>query len=139
MNSRACLLAALLVSPAWSQEPAGFDLKSDAIKKIVRDTAATQYAYVQIAEKAPRKSETAPFKYVPPEKPVPAREPPRQPPARSPRPDGFLSTAVDILVDELLGIEGDDEVAASNEILQCRVQKELKTSPPGADLCPSVD
>ena len=44
----------------------------------------------------------------------------------------------DILVDEMLGIEGDEEVTASSEMLRCRVQKDLKTSPPGTDLCPTV-
>ena|SRR5688500_8415944 len=139
MNSRICLLATLLVSPAWSQESAGFDLRSAAIKKIVRDAAATQFAYVQIAEKPPVASETEPFKYVPPEKPAPTPEPPRQLPAKSPPPDGFLASAFDILVDELLGTEDYDEVTASNDILRCQVHKELKISPPGIDLCPRAD
>ena len=147
MNTRAYLLAALLVSPVWSQEPAAespkpsapsFDLRSEAIKKIVRDNASTQFAYVQVVEKAPVKSQTAAFKYVPPEKPeAPVHEPPRQLPAESPQSGGFVSAMFDILVDELLGIE-DDDVTASNLILRCRMQKEIKSSPPGPDRCPSV-
>jgi hypothetical protein len=139
MNSRIYLLATLLVSPAWAQESAGFDLKSDAIKKIVRDAAATQFSYVQIAEKAVAKSEAAAFKYVPPEKPAPIREPPRQLPAKSPPPDGFIASAFGILVDELIGTDDYDDVTASNDILRCRVHKDLKISPPGVDRCPAAD
>ena len=75
MNTRAYLLAALFLSPVWSQEPS-FDLHSDAIKKIVRDNASTQFAYVQVVDKAPVKSETAAFKYVPPEEPPPVHRAP---------------------------------------------------------------
>jgi hypothetical protein len=148
MNPRPWLLAALLASPVWSQEPASesptpsapsFDLRSDAIRKIVNDTASTQFAYVREVEKSSAKTEDADFKYVPPEKPVaPAREPPPKLPARPPESDGFLSQVVDILVDELLGTDDIDDVTVSNELLRCRVQKDLKTSPPGADNCPSV-
>ena len=40
MNPRVYLLTALLVSPAWAQGPASFDLNSDSIKKIVHAAAA---------------------------------------------------------------------------------------------------
>jgi hypothetical protein len=149
MNPRAWLLATLLASPVWSQEPAAetpkpsgpsFDLRSDAIKKIVNETASTQFADVREAEKPSAKSENADFKYVPPEKPVaPPREPPRKLPTPPPREDGFLSQVVDILFDEMLGTDDVDEVTVSNLLLRCRVQKDLKTSPPGTDGCPSMD
>jgi hypothetical protein len=45
---------------------------------------------------------------------------------------------LDTIVDEVLDIE-DDAVTSANEMLQCRVEKELKISPPGIDNCPSVD
>jgi hypothetical protein len=139
MNPRIYLLAALLVSPAWAQEPASFDLKSESIKKIVHEAASTQFADIQVADKAPVKTEPAAFKYVPPEKPAtPLREPARKLPAKSSRPDGFVSAMFGILVDELVGAE-DDGVTASNLILQCRVQKDIKSSPPGPDRCPSAN
>jgi hypothetical protein len=47
------LLAAALVSPAWSQETASIDLHSASVRQIVRDTAATQYAPVLTAEEVP--------------------------------------------------------------------------------------
>src|SRR5436190_24296863 len=63
MNSRALLLVgAVLALPSWSQEPAAstpapahlvVDLSNESIKKIVRDTAATQSATVQISEEKP--------------------------------------------------------------------------------------
>jgi hypothetical protein len=96
MHSRMYLFAAFLVLPAWSQEPhakppepavSAFDLRSDAVKKIVHDTAASQYASVREANKVPEKSETEAFVYVPPEKAsAPASEPPPLPPAPAPRP-----------------------------------------------------
>ena len=68
MISRAwMLLAAALVSPAWSQEaaavppkvtPQSFDLHSASMQKLVRDTAATQYAPVLRVEDEPAKQQT---------------------------------------------------------------------------------
>ena len=113
MNTRATLLiGALLVSPAWSQESAApavtlsaqsFDRSSEAIKKILRDTAATQSARIQISEVKPAKSAPAEFKYVPPE-PAPRVkvEEPRLPEAAPPS-NGFVSA----LVDTLLAVEDD--------------------------------
>jgi hypothetical protein len=148
MQIRTCLLVMLLATPAWSDEPAAetsqpavqsFDLRSDTIKKIVHDTASTQYANVQLAQISPVKSEAEELRYVPPEKPeAPVREPPRELPASSSPSSGFLSAAFDILFDELLGTSDVDEVTASNDMLRCRVQKDLKTSPPGPDNCPNV-
>ena len=116
----------------------GFDLKSDAMKKIVQDTAATQFAAVQAPVDAPEAKPA--FKYVPPEKPdKPASAPTPRLPAESRHSNGFISSAFEILVDELLDIEDDDGVTSSNEMLRCRVQKDLKTSPPGPDHCPSAE
>ena len=149
MNSRAFLVVgALLVSPAWSQEPApqaavltpqSFDRNSESIKKIVRDAAATQSAPVQLTEEKPAKRDPATVIYVPPEKPAPVSEPPRRLPDASPRSDGFLSAVFETILDEVLDIEADDDITSSNEMLRCRVQKEQKTAPPGIDNCPSVD
>jgi len=54
MNARALLVSVLLVSPAWAQEaaptspaPGAFDLSKDSIRRIVRATAATQYAEIR--------------------------------------------------------------------------------------------
>jgi hypothetical protein len=70
------LLAVLLAPPALTQETAPplaasstsphFDLRSDAIRKIIRDTASTQYANVQEPRPAVAESEPAEFHYVPP-------------------------------------------------------------------------
>lgn len=141
MNSRAVLLLALLASPAWSQESAAeaaapavkpLDLRSDAVKKIVQNAAASQYG-VSNQE----------LEYVPPEdlEEVPVREVanPPAPPAPAPEPDGFLPSMFDILIAEALGSDEDDEVTTRNEMLRCRIQKEQKTSPPGVDRCPVAE
>ena len=141
MNPRVCLLAALFVSSAaWAQEPEpAFDLRSDAVRKIVRETAAAQMPIAQVADSETVKAEPAEFNYVPPEKPPEVREIPVRLPDPAPKSDGLFATLVDIAVDELLGIEGDD-VAASNDMLRCRVQKETNPLPPGGqDNCPRAD
>ncbi|HEU4779636.1 MAG TPA: hypothetical protein VFS58_07105 [Steroidobacteraceae bacterium] len=116
-----------------------FDLNSASIRKIVRDTAANQYATVQLSEKsAVDPQPVATIKFVPEEKPpAPRRQTARPTPKPAPSSDGPFSSLFEVLVDELLGVEV-DEVTASNEMLRCRVQKEQKTSPPGPDNCPSV-
>jgi hypothetical protein len=152
MNSRAFLMVALLASPAWSQEPPPetpapavkpLDLRSDAVKKIVHDTAASQYGNAQVAREAPADAERREVEYVPPEDldEVPVREAAKQPPAPTPapQPDGFLSSMFGLLIAEALGNDQDDAVTTSNEMLRCRIQKEQKSSPPGPDRCPLAD
>ncbi len=140
MNPRVCLLAALFVSSAaWAQEPErAFDLRSDAVRKIVRETAAAQMPIVQVAESETVKAEPK-FTYEPPEKPPEVRETPVRLPDPAPKSDGLFAAVIDIAVDELLGIEGDD-VTASTDMLRCRVQKETNPLPPGGkDNCPRAD
>lgn len=56
----------MFVAPVWSQEPS-FDLSSDSIRKIVRETAAAQSVPIQISKETPVKREPdTTFKYVPP-------------------------------------------------------------------------
>ncbi|MEO8064535.1 MAG: hypothetical protein ABI821_17495 [Pseudomonadota bacterium] len=148
MNPRTYLMAAFLISPVWAQEPAveapvtaapSYDLRGDAVQKIVRDTAATQFADVQVSDKPPVEAKPAEFVYVPAEKvPAPPSEPFRRLPEAPPRSTGFWSAVVDTLVEEALGIEDYDDVTASNDMLRCRVQKETKTGAPGVDNCPKV-
>jgi hypothetical protein len=138
MRLRASLLFALLGSSSWAQGT--FDLKSDSIQKIVRQTAGTQFSPVQEARSTPVATEPAPITYVPPEKPpAPAREAPRKLPDPVPPPEDFFSSLVSMLVDELLGIDEADEITARNDMLRCRVQKEIKSAPPGIDNCPIAD
>jgi hypothetical protein len=121
MNWRVLMLSALLVSPAWSQEPEtsssvaaarSFDLRSDAVRKIVHATASSQSVPVQVSQGAPAKRESSPeIEYVPPEKPAVVKEIAPTPVA-APESDGFLSAVFDIafetLVDSLLGDETDE-------------------------------
>jgi hypothetical protein len=115
MNPRLLLLVAWLVSPAWSEEPAAespaitpgsFDLSSDSVRKIVRDSAAAQSALIQVSEEKPVEPEsTSTIKYVPPTKedaPV-KRATPR--PAPEPQSHGILSALAEMLVAEALGVE----------------------------------
>ena len=118
MSSRPFLLLfAMFFSPAWSQEPAAeppvaaphsFDLNSDSIKKIVRDTAADQSVPIQISEETPAKREPdATFKYVPPIVAETVKEPAPRRPTAPPKSDGPVSTLIETLVDMALGVDDD--------------------------------
>lgn len=147
MNPRALLLFALLAAPAWAQEPApvapsrSFDLRDDAVRKIVRATAATQFGIVHVApdeapakaEPAPIKSEPAPVAYVPPVKTAPALQYPTRLPDPEPR-DDFLS----VLLDSFL--EDDDMTYAElhDEWLACQSRNNLKTTRERAADCPGL-
>jgi hypothetical protein len=150
MNARAVLLTGLaLMSPAWAQEPAtsapapaprSFDLSSDSIKKIVHATAATQYAAVQVNAEAPVEREPAivfdqPEKPAPPIKAAAKRRAPA--PARESASEGFLSAVVDILVDELLGVDVTNSLEEEyNKTLGCNEHPDLNTSTPMLLTCP---
>ena len=143
MNSRACLIIALLASPAWSQEPEvtarSFDLSNDSVKKILRDTVASQSAIAQVSEDVPIKSEPAKtFTYVPPEE-APPRKREAQVPRLQPTPpsNSFLSAVFETLLDTALG--GDDYAAAasSDRWLRCESRAPLKTTQMGYDTCPA--
>jgi hypothetical protein len=110
------LVAALLVSPAWSNEPApispppprlAFDLSNDSVKKAVRDSAATQYATLQVAAEKPAEQDpVARIDFAPPDKPLMAK--PRLvqatvPPPATPPPNEFVTAIVDTLLDLALG------------------------------------
>lgn len=139
MNLRAFFLfGALLASPAWAQQP-NFDLHSDYIKKIVRDTAATQYVSVQQAEVKPAEPEPATVRYVPPDKSLPPAKSAAPRPVAEPKSNAFLSAVVDILVDEALGIDEDlEEQVHSDSALRCPTRDPLKTTEPGSSTCPGV-
>jgi hypothetical protein len=132
MNPRAVLLiGAMLVSPAWSQEPS-FDLKSDAIKRIVQTTAATQYAPIQPPEEKPVEPEPAStIKFVPPVKEEPPVKRTAKPAAPAPQSHTFLSALVETLVDDALGTDEDlpdekvdcpwpDDLMSANHYEACR-------------------
>lgn len=114
LNSRVLLLAALLTTSAWGAEPAAdaltimprsLDLSSDLIREIVRESAATQLALVQVAEEKPVEIEAdKTVKYVPPIKKKPVkRAAPR--PARERESNGLISALAEMLVVEALGVE----------------------------------
>jgi hypothetical protein len=145
MNSRALILfGALLASPAWTQEP-NFDLSSDSIKKIVRDTAATQSRPIELSEEKPAEREPVEtVRYVPPEKPLPPpveRAAPR--PVAAPQSDGifsgFLEAVVETLVNEALG--DDDDFAPevpSDRRFRCPAADPLETPEAGSSACPGI-
>jgi hypothetical protein len=147
MKPRAFLIVALLASPAWSQQPA-FDPRSDAVKKVVHDAAASQDADARPTPETPADGERREAEYVPPDEPleelpVLGREPASQAPAPAPAPakksDGILSTMFEFLLEEALHVDEYDDVSNSNDMLRCRVQKEQKSSPPGIDNCPTAE
>jgi hypothetical protein len=112
MKSRALLLiAALLASPSWADEsatrtqvlsPESFDRKSDSIRKIVRDFAATQSMPVQLVAERPTADST--IEFVPAEPKHPEPPAPRLPDAPPASDDSFFSAMIGTLVEA--GIEG---------------------------------
>jgi hypothetical protein len=124
MKSRAwILLAAALVSPAWSQVPApaapgvtlrSIDLNSAAIKQIIRDTAATQYSTARLVAQSPARQEPARHEAISVASTSP--EPPaHRTPSLRPAPpavlrDGILTGLIDALLDD----DGDHPEAAPN-------------------------
>lgn len=143
MNSRALFLfGALLASPVWAQQPS-FDLSSDYIRKIVRDTAATQSRPIELSEEKPAEREPVEtVRYVPPEKPAPVKiAAPR--PVDAPQSHGILSSLVDAIVetviDEALGIDDDlESQVPSDRRLRCPAADPHKTTEPGSSTCPGV-
>jgi len=153
MKPRACLIVVLLASPAWSQEPVvnapagtarSFDFSNESVKKIVRDTAATQFAIAQVSRDATIKSEPAgTFKYVPPEEaPAPAPVPKAPRPQPVPPSNSFLSamfeTLFDVALDSALGLDSEYAGAASDDRWRrCESRTPLKTTQLGYDTCPA--
>ena len=146
MNPRTCLLMALLVSPAWSQEPAAdppmpttrfsarsFDLSNDSMRKIVRAGAATQFASVRVSNDTPVEPAPVKVRFVPVEKELPAPKPPppRLPPA--PPAGGFISALVDVL----LGSDDFDAALQSEKWLRCEGREPMTSTSMGYDTCPS--
>jgi hypothetical protein len=149
MYTRALLVVgALLLTPAWSQEPASdasvvtprtFDLSNDAVKKILRHTAETQYAAVQLTKvEAAEAKPTKTVQYVPPEKPAVTR---KEPPLRLPDPapeesGGLISAIVHTLVAEALDL-GPDDISETNTVswLTCQSRIDLKRETLGQGSC----
>jgi len=144
MSFRALLLvSALLFAPAaWSQETAApsFDLKSDTVRQIVRDAAATQYRIVEPI-KEPKPARESPFarKDDPPLETSPLKVANRQkPPAPNLQP-GPLGSLVDVLIESALGIQDDpaaDQRAAFLTLCQSLDQPRSPTQK--STTCPST-
>lgn len=148
INRALLVVGCLLAIPAGSQElatpsllatPQNFDLRAESVQKIVRDTAATQYAAPQLDQSKPveqPKDEKA-VRFVPPEK-APARNTgklslPNMPKAIE---ESLLSHVITSLIDEALGIDQDDPVD-SNSIswLGCQSRIDLKRETLGNGSC----
>jgi len=133
MISRAwILLAAALVSPAWSQEaaavppkvtPQSFDLRSASIQQLVRETAATQYAPTLVVEEEPSQQKPASLASMnieSTEDPAPVRSAPATTPAPPPAPRWFkiLFGAVEGILEPDEDHEFDARYAAWNACLK---------------------
>ena len=144
MNSRVLLLVGvMLASPAWSQEPATstpapsalvVDLRSDSIKKIVRDTAATQFATIQLSNEKPDTRKPIEKIVFVPSVAAPAPKYPTRLPDPAPRSNGILST----LIDTLLDVDDDPSLGGKYPIwLSCQARDDLKSATQ-QDACPSA-
>jgi hypothetical protein len=136
MNPRAWLMAVMmLVSPAWSQglasdspvvTPRSFDLRSESLKTIVRNTAATQFAAIQLPRQQPVQRESTAFKYVPPADAEPVQRPTPRLPEWTPEDRGFFSALVGTLIDSALGVESYDSQAEYHAWLSCKLRDDSK-------------
>jgi len=138
-----CLIP-MFLTPVWAQEPAAnqpaatprsFDLSSEAIKKIVRETAADQSVPIQISEGTTisRERDTA-IRFVPPEKEQPAKEQSPRRPAAPPEPVGPVSALIEALVDTALGVDHDSTIYYSS----CPPTDALNTPAPNYENCQLV-
>ena len=147
-RSAAIALLSLLATTAWSQTPAAetpapaertFDLSNDSIKKVVRDTAATQFADARVTPAEQTTPRPEQIQFVTPDKP-PAEPKVSLPPPREPRANDFVAAIVGIAFDELTGRDEAAEIESRDAIQRCRVRKEFNMPPlPGTDLCPQAD
>ena len=135
MNPRALLLiGALLGTPAWADAPS-FDLKSDAVKQIVRDTAATQFRAVEpVKEVTPAREPYTRIVFLSPKDA--ARE--RPPPPRAPPPKP-LSPFVSAVIDSLLDVEPGFAEESRDSFLQlCRSLDPNQSPTQRSPFCPST-
>jgi hypothetical protein len=135
------LVASLLGSPAWSQEPAprSFDLGSESIRKIVRETAAKQSVALQVSEDATveRMPAVKTVVFVPPEKPPLLKDlPTRRAPPPAPRPNGFLDAALNTLVDTVVDTVFDDLVKEHATVWRpCETRADVPTATLNHSMC----
>jgi len=138
MNARALLaVGTLLALPAWSQETATFDLKSDSIRNIVRNTAATQYRVVEpVKEPRVERNPFASAVILRSEDTV--LETPLPPPTRA---EPRVSPLVTSIIDTLLDIDDDEisERAKQTYLALCRQVDIVKDNVHPYSTCPGVD
>lgn len=141
MYTRALLVVgAFLALPAWSQEQS-LDLSSDSVRKIIRDTAATQYAAPQLNEAkpvAPQPRTEKVVRYVPPEKPPTKQTAKLNLPAMpAPLQNSFISAVIDTLVSEALGTDSYNDPVEMNTVswLTCQSAIDLKRETLGQTSC----
>lgn len=149
MKSAAWILStALLAASAWAQSPVPlastpgtFDFRSEAVRQVVRDTAATHFAVVQYnpgKQVQPVSLRVAAALERPPEPATEKRPLPK--PRRSPPPTDqspFLSALVDILLDS-----GRDQIFGVEDIerghwLACR-PLDPEPNAPRQESCPAM-
>lgn len=138
MNIRASLVGTLLVAPAWAEDPPSFDLHSAAIRKIVNETAATQFGQPPLPEEPAKKPETQKtVKFVPPQKLEHEKAPVLRPaPAKLPRND-VVVTLVDIVADTLSDIADVDLSREQfDDWLRCPARAEDMPGSRLLDYCP---
>ena len=134
MHSRILLLVgAMLASPTWSQELV-VDLHNDSIKKIVRDTAATQFATVQLSnEKTDARKPIEKIDFVRPVAKPPVKYPIRLPDP-APRSTGIFATLIDTLLNSIDDYPGPFRY---DNWISCQARDDLKTARQ-LDGCPSA-
>ena len=117
MTARSLFICVLLASPAWAQEHS-FDLKSESVKIVIRNTAATQFSQVKPVQEPKVEREPAlVHAFVDGARlvEVPSLRPAAPSPASKKKRPGLASAVFAFLIDEWLGV--DDEPDTSPEAL----------------------
>jgi hypothetical protein len=142
MYVRLFLLTGLLMSSAAFAQQPNFDFANDSIRKVVRDSAASQYATLQALPPAASTTKPKPAAVIdlsPPEKPILIKAAAAKP---APQLNGFLSgmfeVAFDLAIESLLGRDPPQEWRACDPALDTPNRNTGKPGPAPTSNVPPI-
>jgi hypothetical protein len=136
------MLGIVLASPAWAVEPS-FDLKSESVKQILSNTAATQFGPAPMPVSAPEEDLDEiklldAFDYVDTVKEALPKPAVRKTPVRQETSNGLLDAIFEIALEELLDEVFDTDLFTTTDVEDTWVAcPPADTFPPGAQRPPA--